>query len=121
MDPDSPNACPTCGEPIDAGVTPCPSCGSALAGALPVAVEATREEATLALRLLESAGMHPVLAYLDEGFVPHPIDPEGPFTAGAGLLLPVTTTFAVFVPEAEAEESKQILEDARRALPESDA
>jgi len=121
MDPDAANVCPTCGEAIETGTTPCPHCGSDLAGALPVAVEASREGAILALRLLESASMHPVLAYIDEGFVPHPIDSEVPFTGGAGLLLPVTTTFAVFVPEGEAEESKQILEDARRSLPESDA
>jgi hypothetical protein len=118
---DNGDSCPTCGEPVAAAKTPCPSCGSPLAGARPVALEATREEALLALRLLESAEMHPVLAYLDDSGVPHAIEPDEPFTSGAGLLLPVTTVFAVYVPESETGESKEILEDARRSLPESDA
>ena len=118
---DASDACPTCGEPVEAGTTPCPSCGSPLAGARAVAVEATREEALLALRLLESAGMHPMLAYLDDSGVPHAIVPDEPFTGSAGLLLPVTTVFAVYVPESEADESKQILDDARSSLPEADA
>src|SRR3989442_15044324 len=113
--------CPPWGEPVAAGAPPCPSCGSPLAGARPVAVEATREEALLALRLLESAGMPPILACLDDSGVPHALEPEEPFTGGAGLLLPVTTTFAVYVPETEADESKQILDDARKSLPEADA
>jgi len=86
-----------------------------------VAVEATREEALVALRLLESASMHPVLAYLDDSGVPHPLVPDEPFTGGAGLLLPVTTVFAVYVPEPEADESKQILEDARKSLSDTDS
>jgi len=118
---DNGDSCPTCGEPVAAGTRPCPSCGSPLAGARPVAVEATREEALLALRLLESAGLHPTLAYLDDSGVPHAIVPDEPFTSGAGLLLPVTTVFAVYVPESETDESKEILEDARRSLPEADA
>ena len=118
---DTEDGCPTCGEPVAAGATPCPSCGSPLAGARPAAVEATREEALLALRLLESAGMHPILAYLDDSGVPHAIVPDEPFTGGAGLLLPVTTVFAVYLPESEADEAKQILEDARTSLPEADA
>ena len=65
--------------------------------------------------------MHPILAYLDDSGVPHPLEPEEPFTGGAGLLLPVTTTFAVYVQETEADESKQILDDARKSLPEADA
>jgi hypothetical protein len=119
---DTGDTCPTCGEPVEAGATPpCPSCGSTLAGARPVAVEATREESLIALRLLESASMHPVLAYLDDTGVPHPIVPDEPFTGSAGLLLPVTTVYAVYVPEAEADESKQILEDARKSLSETDS
>lgn len=118
---DSGDTCPTCGEPVEAGSTPCPSCGSALAGSRPVAVEATREESLIALRLLESASMHPVLAYLDDSGVPHPIVADEPFTGSAGFLLPVTTVYAVYVPEAEADESKQILEDARKSLSETDS
>ena len=118
---DTADTCPTCGDPVEAGAVPCPSCGSTLAGALPVAVEAMREESLIALRLLESASMHPVLAYLDEGGVPHAIVPDEPFTGSAGFLLPVTTTYAVFVPKDEADESKQILEDARKSLSETDS
>ena len=118
---DNGDSCPTCGEPVTLGTTPCPACGSSLAGARPVALEATREEALLAFRLLESSGMRPTLAYLDETGVPHPVDADEPFTQGAGLILPVTTVFAVYAPESEVGDAKQILEDARKALPESDA
>ncbi len=118
---DSACRCPSCGAPIAAGTTPCPRCGSLLAGARSVAVEPMRQEALLAFSLLESAGMHPVLTYQDDSGVPHPIDPEEPFMRGGGLMVPVTTTFAVYVPESEADESEKILEDARASQPEADA
>ncbi len=116
-----PPRCLSCGAPIAAGKTPCPRCGSLLAGARPVAVEPMRQEALLAFSLLESAGMHPVLAFHDDSGVPHPIDPEEPFMRGGGLIVPVTTTFAVYVPESEADEAERILEDARTAQPDADA
>ena len=92
-----------------------------MAGSRKIVVEPLRQEATLVHALLDSAGLHPVLAYHDESGVPHPIDPEAPFLRGAGLMVPVTTAFAVFVPEGEAEESERVLEDARRAQPESES
>jgi hypothetical protein len=73
-----------------------------------------RQEAKFAFDLLESAGLHPVLAYHDDSDVPHPIDPEEPFMRGGGLMVPVTTTFAVYVPESEAGEAERVLEDAGR-------
>jgi hypothetical protein len=91
--------------------------GSLLDGTLPVVVEPLPEEAHLAFHLLESAGMHPILAYQDDSGVPHPIDPEAPFTLGSGLMLPVTTTFAVYVPESEMPDAQRVLQDAGSAPP----
>jgi len=91
--------------------------GDLLAGMRPVAFEPMEEEAHLAFHLLESAGLHPILAYKDDSGVPHPIDPEEPFTLGSGLMLPVTTTFAVYVPESEVPDAQRVLQDAGRALP----
>jgi hypothetical protein len=113
--------CPACGATLDAGSTPCPRCGSLLAGMRPAAVEPMRQEALFAFRLLESAGMHPILAFHDDSGLPHPIEPEEPFMGGGGLMIPVTTTFAVYVPESEADESESILEDARTSQPDADA
>src|SRR5712691_1346033 len=97
---DDPHRCPQ-------GGTPCPSCGSLLAGARKVVVEPLRQEAALVHALLESA-------------VPHPIEPDEPFQRAGGLMVPLSTAFAVFVPEGESDEALQILEDARRAEPETD-
>jgi hypothetical protein len=77
-----------------------------------------RQEAALTHSLLQSAGFHPILAYLDQSEVPHPIDPAEPFNESVGLMIPLTTAYGVYVPEAEAEESLRVLEDARRPLPE---
>jgi len=84
-------------------------------GTEPVVVEPMPEEARLAYHLLESAGMHPILAYHDDSGSPHPIDPEEPFTQGSGLMLPVTTTYGVYVPESEAPDARQVLTDAGRS------
>ena len=86
-----------------------------LDGTEPVVVEPMPEEAQLAYHLLESAGMHPILAYHDDSGAPHPIDPEEPFTHGSGLMLPVTTTYGVYVPESEAPDARQVLTDASRS------
>jgi hypothetical protein len=91
--------------------------GDLLAGTRPVALEPMPEEAHLAFHLLESAGMHPILAYQDDSGVPHPIDPEEPFTLGSGLMLPVTTTWAVYVPESEVPDAQSVLQDAGRDAP----
>lgn len=112
--------CPACGASIAPGTSPCPHCGSVFAGARPVAVEPMRQEALLVLRLLESAGLHPILAFHDDSGTPHPLEPEEPFTRSVGLMIPVTTTFAVYVPETEAGDAQRILEDAGRAAPETD-
>ena len=118
---DTASRCTSCGASIAPGTTPCPRCGTLLAGARLVAVEPLRQEALLAFSLLESAGLHPVLAFHDDSGLPHPIDPEEPFLRGGGLMVPVTTRFVVYVPESEADESESVLEDARRVQPEADA
>jgi len=112
--------CPSCDAALPPGGTPCPSCGSLLAGTRKVVVEPLRQEAALAHALLESAGLHPILTYHDESGVPHPIEPDEPFQRAGGLMVPLATAFAVFLPEGEAEEALQILEDARRAGPETE-
>ena len=113
--------CPACDASIPLGVTPCPDCGSLLAGSLPIAVEPLREQAAVVYGLLRSAGLHPVLAYYDESGVPHPIDAEENFLRGGGLMVPFTTSFAIYVPEGEAKDSGEILEDARRERPDTEA
>ncbi len=105
--------CVSCGRALPKDELTCEGCGRLLAGTREVAIEPMRQEATIAFGLLQSAGFHPVLAFLDESGEPHPIDPEASFIHGAGLMVPVNTTFGVFVPEEEAEESRRILEDAR--------
>jgi len=105
--------CVACGRSIPKGEINCRACGELLAGTRQVAVEPLRQEATVAYGLLQSAGFHPVLAYLDESGEPHPIDPEASFVHGAGLMIPVTTAFGVYVPEEEAEEALEVLGDAR--------
>ena len=76
-----------------------------------------RQEAALTCALLQSAGLHPIVAYYDESGVPHPVDPGEPFLRAAGLMVPVTTAFAVFVPEDEGQVAETILEDAQRSPP----
>ena len=113
--------CPSCAASLPPGKTPCPDCGSPLAGTLPIVVEPLRQEAAVAYGLLQSAGLHPVLAYYDGSGVPHPINPEETFLRAAGLMVPVITSFAVYVPEGETEDSEEILKDARRDRPEAEA
>ncbi len=113
--------CVSCGTALPQGETTCGACGRLLAGTREVAVEPLRQEAMVVYGLLKSAGFHPVLAFLDESGEPHPIDAEASFSHGAGLMVPVTTAFGVFVPEEETEESRRILEDARAAGAASDA
>ncbi len=107
--------CVSCGATLQKGEVTCAACGRLLAGTREVAVEPLRQEATVVYGLLRSAGFHPVLAFLDESGEPHPIDPEASFIHGAGLMVPVTISFGVYVPEDEAEESLLILDDARAA------
>lgn len=113
-------SCPSCGAPLEEAGSACRACGSLLAGRREVVLEPLRQEAGLAYALLQSAGFHPILAYHDESDVAHPIDPEQPFNRAAGLMVPIKTAFGVYVPEEEAEESLQVLEDARRASLDSD-
>jgi|SRR6266850_2168028 len=115
------NHCLSCGTELAQDDLSCEACGSLLAGTREVVVEPLRQDASMAYGLLQSAGFHPVLAFLDESGEPHPIDPEASFMQGAGLMLPVTIAFGVFVPEDEAVESAQVLQDARRALESEDA
>src|SRR2546422_231997 len=110
---DDTDRCPSCDAALAPGETPCPSCGSLLAGSRKIVVEPLRQEAAFAHALLESAGLHPVLTYHDESGVPHPIEPDEPFQRAGGLMVPLATAFAVFVPEDEAEESLRFLEAGR--------
>jgi len=105
--------CIKCGVALPSPGAPCPDCGGLFDGMSEVAVEPLRQEALIPFGLLQSAGFHPILAYCDDSNRPHPIDPDEPLTRGAGLMVPVTTSFSVFVPEAEAEDSRRIFEDAR--------
>jgi len=107
------NQCVSCGTPLREGEPNCAACGRRLAGTREVVIEPLRQEAVVAYGLLQSAGFHPILAYLDDSGQPHPIEPEASFGDGAGLMIPVTTAFGVYVPEEEAAESIGILEDAR--------
>jgi len=93
--------------------------GNLLDGARPVAIETMPEEARLLFHLLESAGLDPILAYHDDSGTVHPIAADEPFTLGGGLMVPVTTSFAVYVPESEAADARRVLQDAGRAAPES--
>lgn len=114
-----PGTCPSCGASLEGEERVCPSCDDPLAGTREVIRVPLQQEAILAYSLLETAGFHPILAYLDQTDAPHPIDAAEPFNE-AGLIIPLTTSYGVYVPEAEAEESLRVLEDARRAIPEGD-
>lgn len=80
-----------------------------------VAEQRNEEEAVLVHDLLESGGFHPILAWVDEGGRPHMVNRAEIVTRAAGLLPPVVTPFAVYVPEDEADEADQLLRDAGRA------
>jgi len=112
--------CLNCRSELPAGDLTCEKCGELLAGSRMVAEESLQEEAAMAYGLLKGAGLHPLLAYIDEGGEPRPIDPEANFVPGAGLMPPVTTPYAVFVPEDESEEAVRILQDAGSSHPEDD-
>jgi hypothetical protein len=111
--------CPACGARVPAGSTPCPACGSPFAGMCEVTVEPLRQEAAIVYGLLASAGLHPLVAYHDDSDTPHPLD-EDAFSSGAGLMVPATTSFGIFVPEGEGKEARAILEDARRGAAATD-
>jgi len=111
--------CESCGATLAPEEMTCPACGRMLAGSSQVAEVPLEEEAVLIHGLLESAGFNPMLAWLDDGGQPHPIKPGTMVSPALGLLPPVTTPFAVFVPEDEAMEARQVLQDAGR-LPISD-
>ena len=110
------NRCARCGKDLAPGETRCASCDDLFSGTRCVAQAPLEEEASLIYDLLMSAGFHPVLAWLDEGGRPSAVDPEGSTTPAAGLLPPLTTPFAVYVPDDEASEASQVLQDAGRAV-----
>jgi hypothetical protein len=106
--------CLNCRTELPTGEMTCEQCGALLAGSRLVAEEPLQEEAAVAFGLLKQEGLHPLLAYLDEGGEPRPIDPEANYVPGAGLMPPVTTPYAVFVPEDEAVDAARILLEAGR-------
>src|SRR5262245_48168378 len=107
--------CLRCGSSLAQEEITCEACGGLLAGTRRVADVPLEEEAALVYDLLSSGGFHPVLAWLDDGGRPVPVERDGAVTPGAGLLPPVSHPFAVFVPEDEAAEALQVLQDANRA------
>ncbi len=110
------STCVSCGATIPEATATCEGCGRMLAGMRQVALEPLQEEAGVGYGLLKSAGLHPVLAYVEESGEPHPVDPEVDFGRNAGLLVPVTTPFGLYVPEEEAADALSVLADARKAL-----
>ena len=106
--------CLKCGAALAEDGMTCETCGRLLAGTRRVAEVPLEEEAALLFDLLASGGFHPVLAWLDGGR-PVPVERDGVTIPGAGLLPPATTPFAVFVPDEEADEALQLLQDAERA------
>lgn len=106
--------CESCGAPVAPEEMNCRACGRMLAGSCQVAEVPLEEEAVLIYELLESAGFHPTLAWIDEGGQPRPIKAGSFVSPGIGLLPPVTTPFAVFVPDEEEREARQVLQDAGR-------
>jgi hypothetical protein len=109
------NRCSHCGTELSEGETTCASCGDLLSGTRQVAEVPLGEEAALIYDLLTSAGFHPVLAWIDDGGRPSPVDRDAATAPTAGLLPPVTRPFAVYVPEDESVEAAQVLQDAGRA------
>ena len=112
--------CLSCSAELPVGELTCGACGELLAGSRLVAEEPLQEEAAVAFGLLLGAGFHPLMAYIDEGGEPRPINPEANYVPGAGLMPPVTTPYAVFVPEAEANEAARLLQDVEREGNEDD-
>ena len=110
------NRCSNCGKDLAPGETTCASCRGLIPGTRQVAEVPLEEEAALIYDLLASAGFHPVLAWLDDKGRPLPVDREGGTVPAVGLLPPVTTPFAVYVPEDESAEAMQVLQDAGRAI-----
>jgi hypothetical protein len=108
------SVCQNCHAPLAPDETACRACGRLLANACQVAEAPLEEEAVLIYELLESAGFHPMLAWLDEGGQPRPIKPGTMVSPAIGLLPPLTTPFAVFVPAEEESEALQVLQDAGR-------
>src|SRR2546425_53583 len=109
------STCVACGAALKEPAQPCEACGRLLPGMMQVALEPLQEEAMIGLGLLQSAGLHPVLAYVEENGEPHPVDPEVEFSRSAGLMVPLTTPFGLLVPEEEAEDALKVLADAGRA------
>ena len=105
--------CLRCGSTLAEHETTCESCGRLLAGARRVVEAPLEEEAALVYDLLESAGFEPILAWI-EGDRPRPVQRDKSVVPAAGLLPPVTTPFAVYVREEDADEAMQVLEDALR-------
>ena len=104
--------CVGCGAPLQNDEMTCEDCGRRLAGTRRVAEVPLEEEAILLGELLESAGFRPILAWIDDGGRPRPIKPGSLASKAMGLLPPVTTPFAVYVPEEEADEAISVLQDA---------
>ncbi|HUD71157.1 MAG TPA: hypothetical protein VMQ62_04270 [Dongiaceae bacterium] len=106
--------CLRCGANLSDQESTCEGCGRLIAGARRVAQAPLEEEAALLYDLLESAGFEPILAWLESGDRPRPVPRERSVAPAAGLLPPVTTPFAVYVREEDADEATLVLEDARR-------
>jgi len=106
--------CLRCGQSLTENQSTCDACGRLIAGARRVAQVPLEEEAALVYDLLESAGFEPILAWLESGDRPRPVMRDKSVAPAAGLLPPVTTPFAVYVREEDADEALQVLEDARR-------
>jgi|SRR6185436_8672701 len=106
--------CLRCGATLPDQQTTCEGCGRLLAGARRVAQVPLEEEAALVYDLLESAGFEPILAWMESGDRPRPVQRGKMVVPAAGLLPPVTTPFAVYVRDEDADEAIQVLEDARR-------
>jgi hypothetical protein len=86
-----------------------------LTGTRLVAEQRNEEEAILVYDLLESGGFHPLLAWMDDNGRPQTVKRSSIMTRAAGLLPPVVSPFAVYVPNDEADEADQLLRDAGRA------
>jgi hypothetical protein len=107
------SVCLRCGTNLEDGEMTCGECGKFSR----VAEAPLEEEAVLIHNLLESAGFHPILAWLDNGGHPRALPPATATVPAMGLLPPVTNPFVVFVPEDDADEAAQVLQDAGRGGP----
>jgi hypothetical protein len=115
------NHCLHCGTALPEGELNCRSCGELLAGTRLVAEETLQEGAAIAHGLLKESGLHPILAYIDEGGEPHPINPESDNVPGARFMSNVTTPYAVFVAEDEVDEALRILGEAEGSVDEGES